>query len=84
MRRAGGASLRAAALISERVTACLRAPKARGKHLGRPAREAGLERDRGLATCPGVGQIQAKIAARAGCSVVGEITRRARAVVTVQ
>lgn len=69
------------ALISERVTAGMRAAEARGRHLGRPAtprRLVGeieaLARSTGLS----VRQIHEEIAARASRGVVGEITRRVR------
>ncbi len=61
------------ALISERVTAGMKAAEARGKHLGRPEALA-------AATDLSIRQIQSKIAGRASRGIVGEITKRARAI----
>jgi DNA invertase Pin-like site-specific DNA recombinase len=69
-------------LISERVTAGMRAAEARGKHLGRPAIPKRVVSEiEALATSTdlSVRQIQARIAGRASCGIVGEITKRARA-----
>ena len=69
-------------LISERVTAGMRAAETRGKHLGRPAipRRVITEIET-LATSTdlSIRQIQRKIAPRASRGIVGEITKRARA-----
>ena len=69
-------------LISERVTAGMRAAETRGKHLGRPAlpRRVITEIEM-LATSTdlSIRQIQRKIAGRASRGIVGEITKRARA-----
>ena len=68
-------------LISERVTAGMRAAETRGKHLGRPATSQrviaeieALARSTDLS----IRQIQSKIAGRASRGLVGEITKRAR------
>jgi DNA invertase Pin-like site-specific DNA recombinase len=70
-------------LISERVTAGMRAAETRGKHLGRPAlpRRVITEIEM-LATSTdlSIRQIQRKIAGRASRGIVGEITKRARAI----
>jgi hypothetical protein len=69
-------------LISERITAGMRAAKARGKHLGRPTipkRVVGEIEALATSTDRSVRQIQARIAGRASRGVVGEITKRARA-----
>jgi DNA invertase Pin-like site-specific DNA recombinase len=68
-------------LISERVTAGMRAAESRGKHLGRPATQQRIIREiETLATSTdlSIRQIQSKIAGRASRSVVGEVTKRAR------
>jgi DNA invertase Pin-like site-specific DNA recombinase len=68
-------------LISERVTAGMKAAEARGKHLGRPPIAPHLIREiTRLATSTdlSIRQIQAKIAGRAGRTTVGEIARRVR------
>lgn len=68
-------------LISERVTAGMRAAEARGKHLGRPPTPQHIVSEIGaLATSTGLSirQIQVKIAGRASRSMVGEIAKRAR------
>lgn len=70
------------ALISERVTAGMRAAEARGRHLGRPATPRRLVGEiEALATSTGlsVRQIHKQIGGRASRGVVGEITKRARA-----
>ncbi len=68
-------------LISERVTAGMKAAETRGKHLGRPAtpQRVVTEIER-LATSTdlSIRQIQRKIAGRASRGIVGEITKRAR------
>ena len=69
-------------LISERVTAGMRAAEARGKHLGRPATSQRIVTEiEALATSTdlSIRQIQRRIAGRASRGIVGEITRRARA-----
>ncbi len=68
-------------LISERVTAGMRAAETRGKHLGRPATPQRLIAEiENLATSTdlSIRQIQSKIAGRASRGLVGEITKRAR------
>ena len=68
-------------LISERVTAGMRAAEVRGKHLGRPPTpERVVNEIVALATTTdlSIRQIQAKISGRASRSRVGEITKRAR------
>ena len=70
-------------LISERVTAGMRAAQTRGKHLGRPAIPQRIICEiEALATSTdlSVRQIQSKIAGRASRGIVGVITKRARAV----
>ena len=76
-------------LISERVTAGMRAPEARGKHLGRPPTPQHVVSEIvALATSTdlSIRQIQATIAGRASRSMVGEIQagsrHRARTLVT--
>jgi DNA invertase Pin-like site-specific DNA recombinase len=69
-------------LISERVTAGMRAAEARGKHLGRPAiPERIVSEIEALASTTdlSVRQIQARLAGQASRGVVGEITKRTRA-----
>jgi len=69
-------------LISERVTAGMRAAEARGKHLGRPATSERVIREiEALATSTtlSIRQIHKRIAKRASRGIVGEITKRARA-----
>jgi DNA invertase Pin-like site-specific DNA recombinase len=68
-------------LISERVTAGMRAAEARGKHLGRPQTPQHIVSEIvALATSTdlNIRQIQAKIAGRASRSMIGEITKRTR------
>ncbi|HJX64444.1 MAG TPA: recombinase family protein [Polyangia bacterium] len=68
-------------LISERVTAGMRAAEARGKHLGRPQTPQHIVSEIvALATSTdlSIRQIQAKIAGRASRSMIGEITKRTR------
>ena len=70
-------------LISERVTAGMRAAEARGRHLGRPGTPPRVVSEiEALATTTdlSVRAIQKKIAGRASSGVVGEITKRARAI----
>ncbi len=69
-------------LISERVTAGMRAAETRGKHLGRPAiPQRVIKEIEALAksTDLSIRQIQSKITGRASRGIVGEITKRARA-----
>jgi DNA invertase Pin-like site-specific DNA recombinase len=70
-------------LISERVTAGMRAAEARGRHLGRPpvARRI-VSKIEALAasTDLSIRQIQEKLTGRASRGVVGVITKRVRAV----
>jgi len=68
-------------LISERVTAAMRAAETRGKHLGRPSipkRVIGEIEALATTTTLSIRQIQSKIAARASRGIVGEIRKRAR------
>lgn len=69
-------------LISERVTAGMRAAAARGKHLGRPPTPQpviGEIEALAKSTDLSIREIQKRIAGRASRSIVGEITKRARA-----
>ncbi len=69
-------------LISERVTAGMRAAEARGRHLGRPSTSQRVINEiEVLATSTdlSIRAIQKKIAGRASRGIVGEITKRARA-----
>lgn len=69
-------------LISERVTAGMRAAEARSRHLGRPGTQQHVVNEiEALATSTdlSIRQIRAKIAGRASRGIVGEITKRARA-----
>ena len=69
-------------LISERVTAGMRAAETRGKHLGRPATPKRVIAEiEALATSTdlSIRQIQNRIAGRVSRGIVGEITKRARA-----
>jgi DNA invertase Pin-like site-specific DNA recombinase len=69
-------------LISERVTAGMRAAETRGKHLGRPSipkRVIGEIEERATTTTLSIRQIQSKIAGRASRGIVGEIAKRTRA-----
>jgi DNA invertase Pin-like site-specific DNA recombinase len=69
-------------LISERVTAGMKAAEARGRHLGRPpvARRIVSEIEAlAASTDLSIRQIQKEIAGKASRGVVGEITRRVRA-----
>jgi DNA invertase Pin-like site-specific DNA recombinase len=68
-------------LISERVTAGMKAAETRGKHLGRPATSQRIVTEiEALATTTdlSIRQIQSKIGGRASRGIVGEITKRAR------
>lgn len=68
-------------LISERVTAGMRAAEARGRHLGRPATNRRIVSEiEALATATdlSIRQIHKKIVGRASRGIVGEITKRAR------
>ena len=70
-------------LISERVTAGMKAAQARGRHLGRPATPQRVVSEiEALATTTdlSVRAIQRKIAGRASRGIVGEITKRARGI----
>jgi DNA invertase Pin-like site-specific DNA recombinase len=69
-------------LISERVTAGMKAAEARGRHVGRPATPQRVVSEiEALATSTALSirEIQKKIAGRASRTIVGEITKRARA-----
>ena len=69
-------------LISERVTAGMRAAKSRGKHLGRPPLPQHIVAEiEHLAASTGlsVRKIHEKIAGKASHSVFGEIVKRMRA-----
>jgi DNA invertase Pin-like site-specific DNA recombinase len=69
------------ALISERVTAGMRAAESRGKHLGRPAIPQRVIReiqDLAITTDLTIRQIQSKISGRASRGFVGEVTKRTR------
>jgi hypothetical protein len=68
-------------LISERVTAGMRAAETRGKHLGRPAtamRVIGEIEVLAKSTDLSIRAIQRKIAGRASRGIIGKITKRAR------
>jgi DNA invertase Pin-like site-specific DNA recombinase len=68
-------------LISERVTAGMKAAEARGRHLGRPpvARRIVTEIEvLAASTDLSIRQIQKEIAGRASRGVVGEIIKRVR------
>lgn len=68
-------------LISERVTAGMRAAESRGRHLGRPGTPRRIVSEiEALATSTdlSVRAIQKKIAGRASRGIVGEITKRVR------
>jgi DNA invertase Pin-like site-specific DNA recombinase len=70
-------------LISERVTAGMKAAEARGKHLGRPPTPQQIVIEiEALATSTdlSIRQIQSKITGRASRGIVGEITKRARSI----
>ncbi len=69
-------------LISERVTAGMKAAEARGRHLGRPPVAPRIVSEieaLAAATDFSIRQIQREIAGKASRSVVGEITKRIRA-----
>ena len=68
-------------LISERVTAGMRAAETRGKHLGRPAtpqRVIAEIETLARSTDLSIRQIQIKIAGRASRGLIGEVTKRTR------
>jgi DNA invertase Pin-like site-specific DNA recombinase len=68
-------------LISERVTAGMRAAESRGKHLGRPAIPQRVVReiqDLAMTTDLTIRQIQSKISGRASRGFIGEVTKRTR------
>jgi len=68
-------------LISERVTAGMRAAESRGRHLGRPGTPQRIVSEiEALATSTdlSIRAIQKKIAGRASRGIVGEITKRIR------
>jgi DNA invertase Pin-like site-specific DNA recombinase len=68
-------------LISERVTAGMKAAEARGRHLDRPLVPARTVREieaLAASTELSVRQIQREIAGRASRGLVGEITKRVR------
>jgi len=72
-------------LISERVTAAIRAAETRGKHLGRPSLPTLVTREieeLAATTNLSIRQIQTKIAGRASRGIIGEITKQARQVQT--
>jgi DNA invertase Pin-like site-specific DNA recombinase len=69
-------------LISERVTAGMRAAQSRGRHLGRPGTPTRVVSEiEALATSTdlSIRAIQKNIAGRASRAIVGKITKRARA-----
>ena len=69
-------------LISERVTAGMKAAEARGRHLGRPpvaARTVSEIEALAASTELSIREIQKKIASKVSRGVVGEITKRVRA-----
>jgi DNA invertase Pin-like site-specific DNA recombinase len=69
-------------LISERVTAGMKAAEARGRHLGRPPVAAHTVNEieaLAASTDLSIRQIQKEIAGKASRGVVGEITKRIRA-----
>lgn len=69
-------------LISERVTAGMKAAEARGRHLGRPSVLARIVSEiEALAASSklSVRQIQSEVASKVSRGVVGEITKRIRA-----
>ena len=71
-----------ASLISERVTAGMRADEAQGKHLRRPATPPRVIQEIEVlarSTSLSIQQIQEMSAGRASRGIVGEITKRARA-----
>lgn len=78
----GGMAELESSLISERVTAGMKAAEARGCHLGRPPiTQRTVSEIEALATSTdlSIRQIQKQIAGRASRGVVGEITKRVRA-----
>ncbi len=69
-------------LISERVTAGMKAAETRGKHLGRPSipkRVVGQIEDLATSTNLSIRQIHSKLAGQASRGFIGEITKQARA-----
>jgi len=69
-------------LISERVTAGMKAAEARGRHLGRPPIAQGTVSEietLAASTDLSVRQIQKELAGKVSRGVVGEITKRVRA-----
>ncbi|MGH6991194.1 MAG: hypothetical protein ACREE3_14950, partial [Stellaceae bacterium] len=68
-------------LISERVTAGMKAAQARGRHLGRPPVAAHTVSEieaLAASTNLSIRQIQREIAGKASRGVVGDITKRIR------
>ena len=68
-------------LISERVTAGMRAAEARGRHLGRPGTQQRIVSEietLAISTDLSIRAIQKKIGGRASRGIVGKITKRAR------
>lgn len=68
-------------LISERVSAGMRAAETRGKHLGRPAipkRVISEIQALAMSTDLSIRQIHDKIAGQVSRGIVGEITKRVR------
>ena len=66
-------------LISERVTAGMRAAESRGKHLGAiPQRVIREIQDLAMTTDLTIRQIQSRISGRASRGFVGEVTKRTR------
>ena len=69
-------------LISERVTAGMKAAEARGRHLGPPpvtAHTASEIESLAASTDLSIRQSQTRIAGKASRGIVGEITKRVRA-----
>ena len=69
-------------LISERVTAGMKAAEARGRHLGRPPVPPRIVTEietLAASTALSIRQIQKKITGKVSRGVVGEITKRVRA-----
>ena len=68
-------------LISERVTAGMKAAEVRGRHLGRPATAPRIVREietLATSTTLSIRDIHKQLAGRASRGIVGEITKRAR------
>ncbi len=77
----GAMAEREHSLISERVSASMKAAAARGKHLGRPPFAPGLVKEIGTlaaSTNLGIREIHGKIGKRASRGRVGEITKQVR------